>query len=116
MELLVMDIRLGAKAITFTLLTLVVSHRASAQLVKYGEPGCEKCKPGEYRQRVTEIIPSGNEIHGIDDPPCGDQPALVQTLGSTVLTAAKTYGGNIDPKAIAGAIGNVSNALAACRT
>lgn len=53
---------------------LLASSPAVAELFKYGEPGCDKCKQGEYLQRVKDTVPAGGNYVTIDDPPCaGDQ-------------------------------------------
>jgi len=90
---------------------LGIAHPAMAQLSKFGEPGCEKCKQGEYRERITDTIPSGDEIHGVTDPPCGNPTSTLQTVGNALTTAVKTYSGNVDPKALVGTLGDVSNRL-----
>lgn len=90
---------------------LLLPDPAAAQLSKPGEPGCEQCKAGEYRMRVEDLIPGGPDFARKDAPPCGDGTAITVAVADAVSTAVKTAGGLVNPKAIAGSIGNVTNAL-----
>lgn len=90
---------------------LLLSDPATAQLSKPGEPGCAQCKAGEYRMRVEDLIPGGPDYARDDAPPCGDGTAITEAVADAVSTAVTTSVGMVNPKAIAGSIGKVTNAL-----
>ncbi|APT48415.1 hypothetical protein BSA145_21355 (plasmid) [Bacillus safensis] len=90
---------------------LLFVGNALAQLSKLGEPGCEQCRPGEYRMRIEDTIPPGPDYARSDAPPCGDGTAITEAVASAVSAAIQTYAGVPNPKAIAGSIGKVTNAL-----
>lgn len=94
--------------IVFVAIAWSISVSAHAQLTKYGDADCDKCRPGEYKQVVSDVILHGEYVHR-DDPPCGDISAANQGIGEAIADGVvKT---TLNPYALVGSLNVVAKNL-----